>query len=372
MKLRAFFLAALSMGVVTVQAQSQLGALEAQANAAQDGATVVRHIKSVLTRAGVGKGAIETWLRSNSASLSKMTPERISTVLAAKHHWEIELAFVAAPLERGTTYEFAQAMELGNLSFVDPSDQAKLGLQSEKDQQLVFTPITPCRIADSRSSAGGPGVLQANTPRLISVAGLPSYRAQGGSNGDCGLSAISAGEIKAVIAAVSTFNQNSSGTLTAFAQGAPNPSPNGAIQNFRPSDSVVTSFAVLNANLAPVALTSLVSTARTDYSIDVVGYFARPKATELECVSVSTTSFAARLSFIYFPHASCPAGYTKVSASCYGNVGASGPSSGSIGVSNPSFAYLSGTGPSGCTFQNLTSFSQALGAETRCCRQPGR
>jgi hypothetical protein len=373
MKLSSLVLAALALSVTTAQAQSQRGALEAQANAAQDGATVVRHIKSVLGRSGVSKEAIEVWLRTNSANLSKLNPERISTVLAAKQHWEIELAFVAAPIEQGTTYEFAQAMELGNLTFVESNDQAKIGLASERDQQLVFTPITPCRIADSRSSAGGPGPLQANAPRLISVAGLTSYRPQGGSNGNCGLSAIPAAEIQSVVAAVSTFNQNGAGTLAAYEQGAANPLPNGAIQTFRANDSgAVTSFAVLNANLSTAALTNLISTARTDYSVDVIGYFARPKATELDCVSVTTSSFAARLSFLYFPHPSCPSGYTKVSASCYGNVGASSPSSGTIGVSNPAFAYLSGTGPAGCTFQNLTSITQALGAETRCCRLPGR
>lgn len=55
---------------------------------------------------------------------------------------------------------------------------------------LVFTPVEPCRIYDSRTSQGGPGAFSANQTRTFNIIGSGNFSSQGGSATGCALPGI--------------------------------------------------------------------------------------------------------------------------------------------------------------------------------------
>jgi len=72
------------------------------------------------------------------------------------------------------------AVSVGSLGN-PPDSQAQLGASG---RDLVYTPVTPCRIIDTRS-AGGP--IGGNTQRDFLVSGTANFPAQGGTAGGCGI-----------------------------------------------------------------------------------------------------------------------------------------------------------------------------------------
>ena len=80
-----------------------------------------------------------------------------------------------------------------------------------------------------------------------------------------------------------------------------------------------------------------------DVIIDVVGYFAAPVATALQCTPVASSPTAIPVSadtLVALP--SCAAGYTRTGSSCSGTAGIPG-------------GYLLETNTTGCLFRNLSS-----------------
>ncbi len=132
---------------------------------------------------------------------------------------------------------------------------------------LVYTPVAPCRIADTRIAGG---TLTANTARGFDVTAVSDYSFQGGEANNCAIG--NAGSFAAVAVNITVINPNVSGSLKAFAFGATTPAS--AIAMSYAAGEVRSNFAVLKIDQGASANElSVVSTASAHLTIDVVGYF---------------------------------------------------------------------------------------------------
>jgi len=71
------------------------------------------------------------------------------------------------------------------------AQQSQVGLGTnvlgDTAADLVYTPLTPCRIIDTRPGSGGPGPIAAGGTQSFYVAGTLNFPAQGGKSGGCGV-----------------------------------------------------------------------------------------------------------------------------------------------------------------------------------------
>jgi hypothetical protein len=140
---------------------------------------------------------------------------------------------------------------------------------------LLFTPVTPCRILDTRITASG--ILTNGVPRTITVnAGGSSfnYSGQGGNSAGCGLPT----DAESVFFNFTVVTPTAFGFFQAWPVGTT--IPNASISNF----ANVSGFNIANGIAVPVCNPSLASYAAGDLNlqvtqanaqlvIDVVGYF---------------------------------------------------------------------------------------------------
>jgi hypothetical protein len=176
---------------------------------------------------------------------------------------------------------------------------------------LVFTPVTPCRIADTRLSAGGSGPIAALSSKAFEVWGTASYAFQGGSATDCGLSSESP---QAVVLNVTAVTPNAAGYATVYpAKAASRPvisSINyvaGAVVN----NSVVTPLGSSGINDVQIY-----SVAQANYVVDIVGYFDPPHATPLDTITEEASYSIAAGSSGGLSSPACPATYTLTGGGC--------------------------------------------------------
>jgi hypothetical protein len=228
------------------------------------------------------------------------------------------------------------------------------------DKDLVYTPVAPCRIVDTRSAGGA---LVANTARNFDVTAVSSYTFQGGEAGNCNIGAI--GSIAALAAVITAYNPNASGNLKAYAFSAT--SPPAAITMAYAAGEVRSNFAIVKLDQgAALNEMTVLSTAQTHLTIDVVGYFISPAATTPSCEGTTLSSFsiAANVSN-FFNNPLCPAGYVAMTPYCFTPVS---------GVYSQGSGYNSNI-PSAqtfCAWQNTTGSTQTVFGGNVCCRIPGR
>jgi hypothetical protein len=227
----------------------------------------------------------------------------------------------------------------------------------DAEADLVYTPIQPCRIVDTRSTAAG--AIAANSTRSFTVWGVANYTSQGGSATNCGLSAESPA---AAVLNVTVVLPTGGGYATVYPYSATRPAT--ASVNYAAGNIVNNSIIAKLAPGAPAYDITLYTAAQAHYVVDVVGYFDAPHATALDCTDVTDTrDVAAGARATGAP--SCPAGYTLTGggARTVSNddmiINASAPNS--VGA-NDWFTSIQNTG---LTTRTVTFTS-------RCCRVPGR
>lgn len=219
-------------------------------------------------------------------------------------------------------------------------------------QDLVYTPITPCRVVDTRNTVAG--AIPAGGTRSFVGAGVSTYAGQGGANVNCGLSLEAPAALALNITAVTPSGP---GYATAFAYGTAQPGT--ANVNYAGGDIVN------NAIVTPIAAPSasfdftLFSYAQAHYVVDVIGYFDRPRASPIECVnsSLNTTTVNVGATANLVATAACPTGYGATSVNCE-----------SSSWSMP-LVFVSGNV---CSAKNNGTTQATLKAGLRCCRIPGR
>jgi hypothetical protein len=161
---------------------------------------------------------------------------------------------------------------------------------------LVFTPIAPCRIVDTRSATAGQ--LVAGVPQNFLVTSATGFATQGGSATDCGIPA-SATAVEMNFVAVGPAGP---GDLRAYPYNAVPVVPAASVINY----SNVTNLNIANGIAQPVcnaatttctfALTVQADVSATHLIVDVVGFYkapVRPTMITLSDSAASTTSTTA-------------------------------------------------------------------------------
>ncbi len=242
----------------------------------------------------------------------------------------------------------ASGQDAGELSVPTAHAGKALGALTS---DLVYTPIAPCRIIDTRLTAAG--VIAAGTTRSFIGINGTSYTSQGGSATDCGTRPlVASGLMLHVTAATPAL----AGFATVYASNTPQP----ATSNLQYSAGAIVSSAVLAQIPNPPLLFqfTIFSSASAHYIVDIVGYFAPPVATALECIEGARISINITPGSILTTSAvACPAAYTSVSMNCDTEV----TEMVLLGVTNVS-----------CTARNNGVTTRNLTTSRTCCRVPGR
>jgi hypothetical protein len=255
---------------------------------------------------------------------------------------------------------FARSPRAARLRVQDAADVGTEALGSVTGD-LVFTPVTPCRIVDTRV-AGGPIGANSSRPFLgLAVNAGANFSSQGGSATNCNVAAVGA---SAIMINVTAVTPSGGGFATIYKSGESRPLA--ASVNYTAGAVVNNSVVVGVPN--PLAITDFViyTFAQSDYVVDIVGYFSPPQATNLQCTQTALQSFTiAAGASNFFNNPLCPAGYHEVMPYCYSsdagvNSAGSGTNSNTAGLATF------------CAWHNTTGGSRTVFGGSICCRVPGR
>ena len=221
---------------------------------------------------------------------------------------------------------------------------------------VVYTPVTPCRLVETRGTFAA--VYQGGGP--FSSNEVRNYAVQGG-NGVC-LAQLPAGLNPSAVQ-LQVFgipvSSAASGDIEILPQGSTFGSTATEIYVGNVAFNTVSTTAKIN--LANNQIGVQVRGGGAQLAMDVVGYFAAPIATALQCTPVSSagTLIPASADFtVAFPN--CASGYTRTGGSC-------------SGTANIPSGYLVETNATGCVFRNLSAVATySATATSTCCRIPGR
>jgi len=229
---------------------------------------------------------------------------------------------------------------------------------------LVYTPVAPCRIIDTRI-AGGP--IAAGSTRNFLAAGS-GFSGQGGITGSCG---IPFGPATAVVINFVAVTPTAPGDLRVYPFGGS--LPLASIINYIPNQNVANGVPTTICNPAVSAcssdITILAEAAATNVVADVEGYFAAPVATALDCITLGSASTVVHYNAWTAIDAVCPAGRTATGG---GDLTAEGTLGypGIWTVSLPGAAY--GFNGWRTWVDNQTGGDRSLQTYVTCCRIPGR
>lgn len=220
------------------------------------------------------------------------------------------------------------------------------------NSDLVFTPIVPCRIVDTRVAGG---VITGKTSRVFQ-GWAATYAAQGGSATNCGLPQST--DVAALAVNLVVVGPAAEGWIAAWPSNTTMPLASNL--NYKAGD-VLANSAILKINQG-TSEWSLHTTSTTHFVADVTGYYIKPVATALECVDTNPTTAFINLGplnshyYNYVVSNNCSNGYTPVSLHC---------------IVSGAPASAAGVGLGQCVGSSPANTS-SVSAYYTCCRIPGR
>jgi hypothetical protein len=236
---------------------------------------------------------------------------------------------------------------------IEGPDPGSLG---QNFQDLVYTPLAPCRIVDTRKAVEG--ALAAGVARTFDV-DSSNLAEQGGSATGCGIPLAVAQAVTMTIVAVQPAGR---GYLTAWGLG-PRPTPS-SVLNYAANDVVA------NTAIIPVVPGggndfTLFSLATTHVAVDVLGYFAASTATRLDCMIMSSDVVAVPVNELTAVDAICPAGRAATGG---------GYDTAESTIAFPGLFMTSTPLGNGwrTVVENHTDGPRSILTFARCCRVPGR
>jgi hypothetical protein len=234
-------------------------------------------------------------------------------------------------------------------------------------QDLVFFPISACRIYDSRNATavGLQGPMAPGTQRSISV--NDSTPGQGGANPECSSAVPDLDDDPPALAITLTAaSPTGPGNLRTFPEGGA--VPNAAMLTYSAGTTISTGTITASHS---VGFSSTELTVRnqgagnTDVVIDIVGYFHAPVAQPLACQTVTTNGTILANSFGSFASPACPAGTTLTGGGVDTNF-------------NAAEIWVYSSQPNGAGTQWTCSARSSYGSDwpfacmAVCCNIPGR
>jgi hypothetical protein len=241
-------------------------------------------------------------------------------------------------------FTFIAALSLATSTF------AQLGSLSA---DLVFTPITPCRIVDTRNAGGA---ITAGTSRDF-LAWNTTYTGQGGASTNCGM--LYSRNVAAVALNLVVVGPAADGWIAAYPAGATR--PNVSNLNYKAGD-VLANSAILKINQDSAVASgydwTLYSTSTTHFVADVTGYYSKPTATALNCntTASSTVAIAAGATADAYAPA-CASGFTLTGTNCR---------------SSSYDVHFAVSDNGQCSAKSANGAAQTITATARCCQVPGR
>ncbi len=221
---------------------------------------------------------------------------------------------------------------------------------------LVYTPLAPCRIADTRV-VGGP--IASRTSRGFDGFTATNFAAQGGNNSsDCGIPA----SPSALMLNLTVVSPTTGGYLTVF--------PFGTTQPFAANLNYASGAIVGNEIAAKMTIGSATSefsvfaSGKTDVVVDVVGYFMAPQATKLDCLDVSSTVQVPANHGSIVAMVQCPVGYSATGGGCNDN--ANNELRGFRVINSDTDSWFQ------CGWLNPSATISPADLYAHCCRLPGR
>ncbi|MFY2764948.1 hypothetical protein [Arenimonas sp. MALMAid1274] len=248
----------------------------------------------------------------------------------------------------GTGHRINDEGVITKLAFSDADQTKALGALGN---DLVYTPVAPCRILDTRNVAAG--AIAANSTRNFVAFGVSSFASQGGSATNCGVNPLAATAVAINLTAVTPAG---AGYATAYPFGTTQPVA--ASINYASGAIVNNALIVQTPNPIATFDFTLYSFAQSHYVADIVGYFAPPVATALQCVETTKTVVNIVANGTANANApACAAGYTQTATNCE-----------SSDWLVPFVFINAGT----CSARNNSAGAQEIRASRTCCRVPGR
>lgn len=307
-------------------------------------ATVAAMPASALLAVDQNRGSIiETIVNLWRAELgADATVDELRTSLSALRADNLLAASNARTLD-GLKQIFAASDAISKASTHSKADGQKVLGSFTND--TTYTPITPCHLVDTRGTAG------------YSYAGgayAASERRTYNSFNFCGPTVSNMAAI--LVSAVTSYGGSGGGILSMMKNGDPGPITNTFSAGYVPVTTVVPVNGVSPGGLFDVQISGV---AGTHVILDVVGYFAAPVATALDCTTVAgvSTTLPANSANTSAPAPACASGYTRVGVLC--------------GTSTNSNRIL-GTTLSACFNSNESASAATVTTDSVCCRVPGR
>lgn len=231
-------------------------------------------------------------------------------------------------------------------------------LLGETTNDLVFVPITPCRIVDTRLAGGQ---IAANTVRHFDVTAVSGYAFQGGDASNCS-GAGSVGSFAAAAINFTVVTPAAAGYITAFP--FLGTQPLASTVNYT-AGSIVGNYTVVKLDQGASANElSVYSFAQTHLVADLVGYFINPVLGDIDCQETFSSNITVNPNSTGTGSSpACAAGYTIISGGCtMSNFDGRIVSSRQFPGSNTHF----------CAFRNENATNANTGvAYGRCCKLPG-
>lgn len=276
---------------------------------------------------------------------------------------EMAPAFAEATLEElnaaatATDFKSMNNLLLGQQALTAAGGKDGLQDLGEPGTDLVFVPITPCRIIDTRLAGGQ---IAANTVRNFDVTAVSDYAFQGGDASNCG-GAGAAGSFAAAAINFTVVTPASAGYITAFP--FLTTQPLAATVNYTPGSIVGNYTAVRLDQGASANELSVYSFAQTHLVADLVGYFINPALGVIDCQETTSANITVNANSTGTGSSpACATGYTIISGGCTmstfdGRI----VSSRSFPTSNTHF----------CAFRNENASNAITGVVYgRCCKLP--
>ena len=298
----------------------------------REAVAIADHFVPEATAAGLG----DSWRMTMITNLMKGSQANFANVASAKTLGEARLA----------------AIEVAAAGFTSGERSKTLGSVTK---DLLFTPMTPCRLVDTTQTGGG-GALTAGEVRTY------FYTANYGSTGcspdlvaGAGSTRPAAMAVNINVLALSSSFANV-GYLAAYPEGG---SPSTAWMTYKFGD-VIANAGTMPFNQSTGNYNIFVQFG-THIKIDVFGVFSSPEATALDC-NTQTASGNTNTSVQAF----CGTGYTRTGGGCDGfSTGAAGTAESALQESYPI--------ANGWTCWNSKSTGAfSITAHAVCCRVPGR
>jgi hypothetical protein len=172
--------------------------------------------------------------------------------------------------------------------------------------QLVFTPIPPCRIADTRFAPSGP--LLAGVPRVFDLTTGGYAKGQGGQNLTNPCPGLTAFNFYAWSVNLTATDYTATGFLQVYPFGGSLPAT--SILNFGTAISAIANSSTVTGCYGCANSINVQASAKTDVILDVYGYFELPTgfSTGVVTLLAGTTTSVAAGAYQEVTGGSCPAG----------------------------------------------------------------